>query len=201
MVHHLFADLVEAGILGQIRDVTVHLAVDFDVLHHVAAVGFEAAIEVVQVVNARDFACRGVEELGGNGLGEGVVAFLFVARHEVVALVNDHAVEGGNLVGRVLQVGVHGDNHVALGLVEAAIEGRTLAVVASELDAVHVPVLACEPLDDLPGAVGGAVVDEDNFVGVAVGGHHAPYPGVEFGQGLVLIVERHNNRYIHIDSV
>ena len=33
-------------------DVAVHVAVDLDVLHHLAAVGFEAAVEVVEVVDA-----------------------------------------------------------------------------------------------------------------------------------------------------
>ena len=52
MVHYLFSDFREAGIFCQIGDVAVHFTVYFDVLDHVPAIGFEPAIEVVQVVDA-----------------------------------------------------------------------------------------------------------------------------------------------------
>ncbi len=42
------------------------------------------------------------------------------ARYEVVAVLGYHLVETRNLVGRVLQVGVHGDDHVAFCLFETA---------------------------------------------------------------------------------
>jgi hypothetical protein len=45
--------------------------------------------------------------------------------------------------------------------------------------------------DDVPGAVGGAVVDEDDFEREVVGFHHPLYPSVEFGDGFVLIIKRY----------
>ena len=34
MLNHLLTDLVETGILGQIRDIAMHLSIDLDILHH-----------------------------------------------------------------------------------------------------------------------------------------------------------------------
>ena len=115
-------------------------------------------------MDAADLAGGGVEQLGGDGLRQGVVALLFVARHEVVAIAGDHAVELGNLVGRVLKVGVHGDDHVALGAGEAGVEGGRLAVVAAEGDSFYGGIFGGEALDYVPRRVGGAVVDENDLV-------------------------------------
>ena len=47
MLHHLLTDLVETGILGQIRDIAMHLTIDLDILHHRLTIGLQAAVEVV----------------------------------------------------------------------------------------------------------------------------------------------------------
>ena len=44
-----------------------------------------------------------------------------------------------------------------------------------------------EPFDDLPGFVGGAVVDVDDFMGEAVFLHDAVDPSLEFGEGFGLV--------------
>ena len=54
MVNHLFADMRKASLLGKIRNVTVHLTVDFNVLHHIAAVRLQSAVEVMQVMHTAD---------------------------------------------------------------------------------------------------------------------------------------------------
>ena len=79
MVYHLLANLVEARILCQIGNVTMHLAIHLDVLHHISAVGFQSAVEVVQVLDATHLAGRRVEKFRGKGLRYGVVAFLLIA--------------------------------------------------------------------------------------------------------------------------
>ena len=48
VVHHLLPDVAEAVHLGDDGDVAVHLTVDLDALHHLVAVGLQAAVEVVQ---------------------------------------------------------------------------------------------------------------------------------------------------------
>ena len=47
MLYHLLADSLKSGIFSQIRDITVHFAVYFDILHYGLAIGFQATIEVV----------------------------------------------------------------------------------------------------------------------------------------------------------
>ena len=126
-----------------------------------------------------------------------VVALLLVSRHEVVAVFGYHLVEAGYLVGRVLQVGVHGDDHVAAGFLEPAIESGALAVIAAELYGVYVRVLGRELLYDLPRVVGGAIVDEDNLIAEVVGFHHALYPRVKLWQRLCLVEKWYDYGYVH----
>lgn len=150
MVDYLLAYASEAGIFGEIRDVTMHVAVDLDVLDDLIAVGFESAVEVVEVLDAADTACRGIEQLGGYGLGEGVVTFLLPSADEVVAVLGDHAVEFRDLVRRVLKIGIHGDDHTSAGTGEACVERRGFAVVAAERYAVDAGVGGTELPDHVP---------------------------------------------------
>ena len=120
VMYHFLANLVEAGIFCKIRNVSVHLTVNLNILYHVSSIRLQSAVEVVKVFHAANLACRSVEELGGNGFRQWVVTFLLISRYEVVAVLGYHLVETRNLVGRVLQVGVHGDDHVAFCLFETA---------------------------------------------------------------------------------
>ena len=178
----LLADAGETSNLGQIGDIAVHVAIDLDVLDHLAAIGLEAAVEVVQVVDTADASCRGVEELGGDGLAERVVAFFLPAADEVITVLGDHAVKLGDLVGTVLQVGIHRDDDVAAGIGKTGVQSRGLAIVAAEGDALHPRVLVVQPPDDLPRVVGAAVVDEQHLVGEAVLVHDALDPLCQLGQ-------------------
>ena len=54
--------LGEPGVLGQVWDVPVHLAVHLDVLDHFVLVGLEAAVHVVEL-DSGDLPCSGVVEL------------------------------------------------------------------------------------------------------------------------------------------
>ena len=192
VLHHLLANLRKASLLGQIGNVAVHLAVHLNVLHHRFTVGLQAAVEVVQVLDATDLAGRSVKQLRGQRLRQRVVALLLVAAHQVIALLGNHLVQSGNLVRGILQVGIHRDNHIALGLSKTAVERRTLAVVAAELDALHnVGLLLVKFRDDIPRTVGRAVVDKYHFIRKMVGLHHPLYPCVELGNRLVLIIKRY----------
>ena len=79
VVNHLFAYPVETSVLCQIGNVAVHFAIDFYVLDNVHAVGFEAAIKVVEIGDAANLARRGVEEFRGDSLRQRVVALLLVS--------------------------------------------------------------------------------------------------------------------------
>ena len=185
MVYRLLAYLVEAGVLCQIWYIPVHLAIHLDVLHHILAVGFQSAVEVMQIMYSAYLPCRGVEELCRNGLGEGValLAVHLVARNKVVAVFLYHAVELRNLVGRILQVGIHGDHHISFCLVESAIQSGTLTVVATEFYSLHIlRILSAKLLYHIPRLVGGSVVHEYHLVCKAFALHHSRYPRIELRQ-------------------
>ena len=154
VMDRFFADPAEAGVLGQIRDIAVHLTVHFDVFHHLGPVGLEAAVHVVQA-DAGDLAGGPVVQLGGDVLGEGVVlAVLFPARHQVVAFLADHPHHFGDFFRGVLKVGVHGDHDVPLRGGEAFIQGGRFPVIAAETDAPDGSAgLGGQVLNHVPGVV------------------------------------------------
>ena len=80
--------------------------------------------------------------------------------------------EAGDLAGIVLEIGVQGHDQLAAGLGEAGAQGGRLAEVAAKADAADVRVGGRQAADDLPGAVAGAVVDEDHVQVVALGRGH-----------------------------
>ena len=193
MVHHLLPYVAEAVHLGDDGDVTVHLAVHLDVLHHLVAIGLEAAVEVVQL-DARHPARGPVEELGRDVFHQlGVVTHLLPARYEVIAVLFDHLVEFGNLIGAVLEVGIHSDDHVAFDDLEAFVQRGRLAVVPPEAQGFHIGIGFRKALDDGPRVVGRAIVDEDDFIGKAMLVHHATDPCLQLGQRLGFIQQGDNN--------
>ena len=62
MPDRLFGDARKTGVLGQIRDISVHFAIDFDVFHDFVPICLEAAVHVVQTY-AGDLPCCPVVQL------------------------------------------------------------------------------------------------------------------------------------------
>ena len=121
--------------------------------------------------------------------GEGIVAFLLPSGDHIVILFRNHAEQGGNLVGAVLHVGIHGDDHRALRRLETAMQRRRLTVIAAELNAVDGGIPTGIFLDDRPGAVLAAVIHENDFVNITVLLHDTLYPRYQFGERLVFVVQ------------
>ena len=136
----------------------------------------------MQIFDPADLTCCCIEQLGRDGLGERVAlpTVHLISTHEVVTFDGYHLIEFGNLIGTVLQVGIHCDDYIAFSLIESAVECRTLAVVATELNAMYFRILGSQLLNDVPRVVGGAVVAEDDFVAVLMFVHHTLDPCVEF---------------------
>ena len=139
MVDTLLAYLVEPRILCEIRDVAVHLSIYLDILHNLFPISLQSAVEIMKVMYARHLAGRGIEELRGYGLGQRIAlaAVHLVAADKVITVIHYHAVKLGNLVGRILKVGIHGNHNISLSLLKTTEEGGRLAVVAPELYAMH----------------------------------------------------------------
>ena len=101
---------------------------------------------------------------------------LFPAGDHIITLLGDHPVHLRDLFRGVLQIGVHCDHHATLGFREAFVKCGGLAVVATEGYSFD-PFIAFGKFQDLrPRAVGAAVVDEEDFIFIAIGVHHASDP-------------------------
>ena len=61
VMHHKLTNLLVTGIFCKVGDVAVHVAIYLDVLDILVAVCLKAAVEVVQVLDARHLACGSVE--------------------------------------------------------------------------------------------------------------------------------------------
>ena len=133
-----------------------------------------------------------VHQLGGEPPEDGVLAVLPPAPHGIVALIQlGH--QPGNLLGGVLQVRVQGDHHLAPGRLKPGKNGLVLPEIAVELQGPDVlRILPVQVGQELPGAVGGAVVHEDNFIGAAHGGEGADQPLPQFPE-IVFLVEHGND--------
>ncbi len=89
----------------------VQLAVQAHVLEHHVAVGFEAAVHVVQL-HAGGAAHEPIEHARRQHLGDRVVPLLFVARDQIEAF-RQLGQETRDLFGIVLQVGVEREHDAA----------------------------------------------------------------------------------------
>jgi len=162
-------DFGDAGADGgaQGRDEPVELAVEPDAFEGGGAVELEGA-SVIMKPDAGDAADEGVGEPGGYGAGDEAVFAVFAPAAYHVDVFGELGKEGWDVVGVVLEVGVHGDDEGVSGVIDAGGEGGGLAEVALEEDGANAGIGGGDVEDEAGGVVGAAVVDEDEFVGVAV---------------------------------
>jgi len=69
-----------------------------------------------------------------------------------------------DLLRRMLQVVIDGDDELVAGQADAAKQRVVLAVVAHEVNTPHPAVIARKALDHAPRAVAAAVVDDDQLI-------------------------------------
>ena len=196
MLYYLLTDLRKAGLLGQHGNVPVHLPIDLHRAHHLPSVGLEAAVEIVQV-NAADLPGRPVVQLGGHRLCDGVVPLLFPATDQIEALLQHAALQFGHLIGTVLQIRIHGDDHSAAHYAESRVQGRTFALVPGKAQSDDpVAVFGLELLHHLPRTIGGSVVHKHHLIGAAR--QHVVDPGHELRQALLFIEQGNNNAQVQL---
>ena len=126
-----------------------------------------------------------------------VVAFFLPSRHKVVAVLLYHAVKFGNLIGTVLHIGIHCDDHIAIASLETDLQRSRFTIVPTERNTTHLLVLFLQVADDFPRIVGTAVINKQNFKRKRMLVHHAHNPFAQFGQGFLLVIQRNYNRNIH----
>src|SRR5690606_32251221 len=121
------------------------------ILGHFPAIRLEPAVEIVEL-HAGRLANRPVKDLAGECLAERILAALLPAGDEVVSF-SQKLKEFWNFVRIVLQVAIHGDNHIATCGCESMTEALSLPEVAAIAQANHTPVFGVEFLDDFPAAI------------------------------------------------
>src|SRR5581483_1527712 len=103
-----------------------------------------------------------------------------------------------NLFGQVLEVVVHGDDHIAPRMAEAAHQRVVLTEIPHELNRGHDPrITLVQPLHDSPRLVGAAVVNENDLELSAPGRQHLDDAAYELLQRAGRAVHRNNHRNLH----
>jgi hypothetical protein len=124
------------------------------------------------------------------------VTDLFPSRDKVVPFV-EFRQQRRNGSGVILKIGVHGDDDLAPCIGDPYRESRRLAVVPVEPEGANLPVLSLERTNRIEGTVGAAVVDKDDFEGIAVRLHHRRNGFDKRSKALLLIVERNDDGKFH----
>ena len=90
----------------------------------------------------------------------------------------------------MLQIAIHGDDHVALGFVKSRRKRRGLSEIAAQPNHLEAAVGLHQVGQQFEAAVGGRIVDEHDFVGLSELLQHR-------GQA---IVQRQNRRLLVVDG-
>src|SRR6266571_6155061 len=138
------------------RYITVELTVYPDLLCNILSIGFQAAIEVVDV-NPSDHGGHKIKKTRWNGLGNRIPSFLFPPGNQIKAFL-DFTDEIRDFVRVVLQVSIHGDDDVALSMGKAHRKGCGLTVVSPETDNLHSSVATAQVMQCAHRAVRAAVI-------------------------------------------
>ena len=121
---------------GQYRDEAMQIAVQPEMVQQVRAVCLERAAKVAQL-DARQLADQPVRDARRQPpRQQAVVAVLAPAVDQVVAFL-DLGQQRGNVLGSMLQIAVHRDNHLSRGGLEAGCQGSGLAGVAPQADCLQ----------------------------------------------------------------
>jgi len=101
--------------------------------------------------------------------------------------------KGEQFLGRVLEVGVHYDDDVALGVGEASGDGGLVAEIAGEADDFQAPVGGSKALADFQRTVAAAVIDDDKLEGLFPSERGGGDAAIELFNAILLIERRNDN--------
>ena len=175
--------------LGQRRDEGRRLVAPVDLVDHLPRIGTQHAAEVGQP-QPRDGDRDPVHEARGEPPEHGVLAVHPDSPDDVIPL-GELGQQLGDLFGRILQVGVERDDHIARDVLEGREDRLVLAEIARQLE--HPDAVGPLPrglLQELERAVAAAVVDEDELVGMPRRVHDRGQPPQELRQVALLVVDR-----------
>ena len=118
---------------------------------------------------------------------------------DVGAFPRHHLVHRRQQFRRILQIGIDDQHEVAAHGGQPRRQRQLMSMVAGKPDGDDVAVFRRELVDQLPGVVGRAVIDQDQFEPLAAqragGGRHLV---VEFAQAFFFVVAGHNDGQKHL---
>ncbi|GHH64168.1 hypothetical protein GCM10017673_06360 [Streptosporangium violaceochromogenes] len=117
------------------------------------------------------------------------------AVHQVQAVALQGGQQQGDLLGRVLEVVVHRDDHLEPRLPDAGDQGVVLAVVARQVDRADALDAAGQLQGRLPGVVRAPVHHEDHLVGDRQAAKDVRQPGHQRREGPRGAVTRNDHRH------
>src|SRR5262245_56316956 len=140
----------------------VHLAVELQLHGNFAANGLQRATRC-----ANREACSARDQPIGDPRGklarqQRVLPLFPPAMNEVVAFV-ELANQRWNVERVVLQIAIKRNDHFARRMLDSRLHGRGLAIVAAKADNLDPLVAASEFVQSRSAAIGGAVIDKDDF--------------------------------------
>src|SRR5262245_21643760 len=172
---------------GHRRDEAVHLAVDRDSFEHFAAIRFERRAEVVDR-DSRRARHQLVRDPRRKRAQEAVLAVLTPATDHVVTFFELRQ-KARDVFRLMLQVAVHGDDHVALGVIESGGQRRCLAEIAPQPYACHARIERGDLPEDHRRAICAAVIDEDQLIVFAETFHHFRQTAIKYGHILFFVMK------------
>ena len=102
MLHFFLCNTLKTSIRRQNRNISVHIAIDIYGLYNLFFIGFQTAVEIVQI-HSRNLSRRCIEELGRQVFSHHIIkSFLFPARHNVIISIDYHIVQLWNFLWKVL---------------------------------------------------------------------------------------------------
>ena len=99
-----------------------------------------------------------------------------------------------NFCRAVAQIGVHGDQNLAGGMIETGRQSRRLPEIPLELDRAHARVCFREPSEQGEGAIGRAIVHKEELIGLAQAVHGHSELLVQRLNVRFLVVHGHDDR-------
>ena len=171
----------------------MHLAIDLDALHHLATIGLDATVHIMQA-DAGNPTRGSVVKLRREVFREGVVfAVLFPTRYHIVSLVHNHPVHLRQFLRSILQVSVQGAHHPSFRLFETAEKRCALAVIPAERDSLYAGVFARKVTNALPRAILAAIIYQNQFITKAFAAHRRIDSANQFGQRFVFVEQRNDD--------
>jgi hypothetical protein len=188
-------DLADAGSIpgGERGDEAVHLAVEGNVLDNFTAIRLEGRAEVVDI-DATERRHEHIRGARGDAAQEEVVSTLCAPAADDIVSLFQLREEVGDLLRVVLEVTVHRQDEVSLGVIEAGCKSGGLTEVATELYDEYTAVYCRDLLEEPVGSVAGAVVDKYQLEGVTDLLHHGLEAVIESGYVLFFVMEGYDDR-------